>query len=133
MEDIEHNGPAARVPLEQSLSTTLPTMVSDLRVIETTGIDWAMNGQFRGDTAQVQPWFDSLVLPCNQDMDLARADEKDLMLFRRFGDPQRWAVPTGQTWQRKRCEAGTTSGPHYEVSLTTDETTAWVWVTVYTL
>lgn len=130
MDDLHHDGPEALVRIGRVAGAPLPTGVTHGKAIETTGIDWLMQGEVRGPESALRPWFDALVVGC----DGATVEGVDLQ-----EDPSAilgqgtWLHPSGRTWRTKSCQGRTFSGPHIDVSITTDGDPAWVWVHAMTM
>jgi len=131
MDDIPTTGAPALQRIGACAGSPPPPGLTDAMVIDTTGIDWLRNGEARGPRAVVEPWFRSLSLPCDQPTVETTGGEPPH--FQLLGQPSDWHAPTGRTWTTRSCEDSSFSGPHYSVSMTTDEDLAWIWVTGITL
>jgi hypothetical protein len=126
MEDVERHDAAAVRRLDSVLGTPLPTGAASAHTIETTGIDWLLNGEATVPRAVADPWFDALVLPCDQATVALTAGGP--ALFRMVGGAADWQAPADASWRGRQCENTGPSGPQYDVSITTDGDPAWIFV-----
>jgi hypothetical protein len=125
MGDIENNGPPAVDRIGDIAGTPVPPGAADARTLETTSIDWILNGELSLPRTAAEPWFDSLQLPCDQPTNETPTSPPFL---RSLGDEHRWQSPTDASWRTRSCESSGYSGPHYAVSITAEGEPAWIWV-----
>ncbi|MCB9673475.1 MAG: hypothetical protein H6737_00070 [Alphaproteobacteria bacterium] len=125
MEPVEYGGAEALARLGGIAGTPLPSGASDAHVIETTAIDWLLNGEASIPRAEADPWFDQLALPC--DLPTGFTPETQPPVFKILGDATSWKIPDPGRWKTKYCESSNVNGPHYSVSITASGDPAWVW------
>ena len=129
MEDVESTGSSA-ISRIGSVSAPLPSSARQARVVETTGIDWMLNGEALLDRAEADAWFNGLTLACDQPTTSYSGAPTLLHQLK----PGSWGSPArASEWKTKACEDSNFSGPHYAVGVTHTGDPAWVFVQVITL